>query len=121
MSYYLTTSSALRGWPFGPSAFPSLSSFFDDLPSYRWTDTDNSLSLSLDLPGFKKDQVSIEVSDNTLRVQAKSGKRSVSESFSLGSDIDVPAITATLEDGVLVLDLPRVATPTSKKTVIQVK
>jgi HSP20 family molecular chaperone IbpA len=114
------------GWPSYRSSLlpllPSISSFFDYEPdAYAYRLEDGRLSLEVSLPGFKKDQVSVEIIDSILYVKAKADKRSVSQSFSLGRDTDVEQIEATLEDGMLTVWLSRVTQPEPKKTVVSIK
>lgn len=73
--------------------------------------------VSLVLPGFKKDEVSVElVEGDTLKVSASkkgSARRVTSKSFKLDSYlIDTKGIAAKLEDGILEITIPKA--PTSK-------
>ena len=57
-------------------------------------ETDNSYELDVDLPGFKKDEINVEIADGYLTIQASK---------------DVPAedISAKYEDGILRLSVPK--------------
>ena len=87
-------------------------------------DTGKEYELEADLPGFKKEDINIELDDNYLTIQAerkyendekdKKGNYvrrersygSFSRSFDV-SGIDVSAIKASYQDGVLKLILPK--------------
>lgn len=109
--------------------------------SFVGTDVvDNGASYSLitDLPGFKKEDISIDISGDTLTLTAerknnyenrenKDGYVHVERSFGSYtrsfdiSGIDADKISAKYEDGVLTVDLPKVEekAPESRKLEIQ--
>jgi len=85
-------------------------------------ESDAAYTITVDLPGYAKDDVAISVDGNTVRVEAKASRdadkkdgervlyreRSVSNfarSFTLPVEIDEAASTAKLENGVLTLTL----------------
>ena len=88
-------------------------------------ETDNSYELDVDLPGFKKDEINVEIADGYLTIQAskgldkdqqdKDGKYirqeryagSCSRSFYVG-DVKPEDVSAKYEDGILKLTLPKV-------------
>ena len=75
---------------------------------YELTETENNdFQLTLPLPGFKRDEVSIEIENRTLSITAKNAKHSISRSLDLLETIDTEAIEATLEDGMLTITLRR--------------
>lgn len=116
----LATVYQTRGWPFGLTRSNSLlSSFFDDVlyPSVNWEYNDNALTLSLEIPGFKQSEVSVEVRNGFIVIKAKNDKQSLSESFSINSDIDIDKIEAKLENGILTLTLPKVSESTTSKKI----
>jgi len=77
--------------------------------------------LEIDLPGFKKDEIKIEVKDGRMCIDAETttvkqeekensssyerSARSYHESFGLGDDVDENRITAEYKDGVLKIDV----------------
>lgn len=97
----------LRGWPFGLTAFDIWSPFrlYDSYPAYD--ETDERVTLSFDVPGFKVSEVSIEVDDRLLTVRAKNTKQSSSQSVSLGRELDIDKAEARLEDGQLTISIPK--------------
>ena len=71
-------------------------------------ETDRGLELWLDVPGTKKDAVSLEVEGTELRVEAPRDQRiGYRRVFTLPREVDPAGITADMEAGVLHLTLPR--------------
>lgn len=88
-------------------------------------ETDNSYELDVDLPGFQKDEINVEIADGYLTIQAskgldkdqqdKDGKYirqeryagSCSRSFYIGEDVPAEDISAKYEDGILRLSVPK--------------
>ncbi len=86
---------------------------------------ENSYELSVDLPGFKKDQIELQLQNGYLTITAskdlaeedknKEGKivhqerysGSMSRSFFVGEHLTEENIKAKYEDGVLTLDFPK--------------
>ena len=98
-------------------------------------ETDDSYEVDIDLPGFKKDEVKVQLSDGYLTIEAakgldkdekdkKSGKYirrerysgSMSRSFYVGEEVTQEDIHAKYEDGILKLSVPKKET---KKAVEQ--
>ena len=88
-------------------------------------ETKNSYEVDIDLPGFKKDEISAELKDGYLTICAAKGldkdekdndgrfirrerwAGSMSRSFFVGSDITQADIHAKYEDGILKLSVPK--------------
>ena len=89
-------------------------------------ETDDSYELDIDLPGFKKDEVKIQLADGYLTIEAakgldkdekdkKSGKYirreryagSMSRSFYVGEDVKQEEIHAKYDNGILKLSVPK--------------
>jgi HSP20 family protein len=119
------------GWNDSPLN-KSLSSY---APNIDVEETDNALILTADIPGMKKDDISIELDSNILSIKGerkreseKNGKNyrrseryygSFERSFSLASDINSDAIEADYKDGVLTLTLPKKEQAKAKKISLQ--
>lgn len=89
----------------------SLSSFFDHgvedySRRFRSEETEDGFKLLLDLPGFKRDEVSVELERGLLTVTAK-GRYEFTQTVNVGQDIDVDKTTATLSEGVLTVSFLR--------------
>lgn len=90
-------------------------------------ETDTSYELDIDLPGFKKDEVNLELKDGYLTIQAakgldkeepeKKGKYirqeryagACSRSFYVGEHVEPEDIRAKFENGILQISLPKAA------------
>ena len=90
-------------------------------------ETENSYELDIDLPGFKKEEVNLELKDGYLTIQAakgldkeepeKKGKYirqeryagACSRSFYVGEHVEPEDIRAKFENGILQISLPKAA------------
>ena len=85
-------------------------------------ETDKNWLLRLDLPGFRKDEVTLSLGNGELHLRAATEdedrpfRAEVDRSWTLGEDIDPEGIDAHLENGVLEITLPKrdSAIPASK-------
>ena len=89
-------------------------------------ETENSYELDVDLPGFKKDEVNVDLKDGYLTISAAKGvdkdeqdkagryirqeryTGQCSRSFYVGDTVEAKDISAKYEDGILKLSLPKV-------------
>ena len=90
-------------------------------------ETDTNYELAIDLPGFKKDEVTVDLQDGYLTISAakgldkdesdKKGKflrqeryaGSMSRSFYVGDDVESADVSAKFEDGILKISVPKAA------------
>lgn len=88
-------------------------------------ETDTTYELDIDLPGFKKDEVQVDLVDGTLTIQAAKGldkdehdkdgryirreryAGACSRSFYVGDGVRPADVTAKFEDGILRISLPK--------------
>ena len=88
-------------------------------------ETENTYELDIDLPGFKKDEISIDLKDGYLSISAakgldrdqedKKGKYirqeryagACSRSFFVGEGVEPKEVSAKFEDGILKISLPK--------------
>ena len=92
------------------------------VPATDIFETDEALTLILEMPGVGKNSVDIQIENDVLRVEGKidySAYKDVepvyteynvghyTRTFALSNKIDRDAITARVEDGVLTLTLPK--------------
>ena len=94
-------------------------------------ETDNSFILDIDLPGYKKEDIKIDVTDGYLTINAKTSTENneeekgnvvrrerfmgeVSRSFYVGDDVETENIKAAFKNGTLCLEIPKVDSESSK-------
>ncbi len=89
-------------------------------------ESDDAWILHLDLPGFRKNEVSIKVTDRLLQLTAETpaerpfgGK--VERQWTLGPEVDGAGVSAKLENGVLELKLPKQSPEQSEPKTIDVR
>ncbi len=120
----------------------SASSGDEDLVTGAWSpavdihETDENYVVSADLPGLNKDDIQINVEDNTLTIK---GEKKFEEkvprdkyirverhygtfvrSFSLPQNVDSTQIKATFKDGILELTLPKREEAKPKRIAVEV-
>jgi HSP20 family protein len=97
-------------------------------------ETDDALILKAELPGFSKDDVNVEIKDNTLTLKGqRQDEKEVKEeqyhrrersygsfqrTFMLPAIVDAEKATATYKDGVLELRLPKRETAKPKRIAV---
>src|SRR6476619_3785921 len=70
------------------------------------TQDDKAWTVTLDLPGVSRDDLSIQVEGPVVRIETKpEARRQYKAAYELPQDIDVEGTTAKLENGVLTLSL----------------
>ena len=69
------------------------------------TKTENGWNVELPVPGYKPEQIDISVEDHVLTVTGTSERRSFQRSILVPEEVDVEAIDAKVEHGMLVLGL----------------
>ncbi len=115
--------------------FPFEREFFRRTPAYGKTEknvmktdvkeTDNAYELDIDLPGYKKDEVTAKLENGYLTISATKGANNdeqnkegkyirrerytgtMSRSFYVGEDVQQEDIHAKFEDGILKLTVPK--------------
>ena len=88
-------------------------------------ETESTYELDIDLPGFKKDEISLELKDGYLSISAAKGldkdekdkegryirqeryAGTCSRSFYVGEDVEPADVSARFEDGILKVSLPK--------------
>jgi HSP20 family molecular chaperone IbpA len=108
---------------FGPQFGPSSALRQAPSPAHHHIyETDDSVTLSIDVPGIKSNDLQVQFEDNVLRI---SGERKTAgseskfvRSFSMDpKNVDVDSIKANLDCGVLTLTVPKRTKPAVSKTI----
>jgi HSP20 family protein len=99
------------------SIINDFNTFFDrslrNQPLHQLFSTETGWVITLDLPGFRKDEVTLDFEDKTLVLTANQESDSeptrpaVTQRYALGEEVDTAGITAALENGVLQVTLPK--------------
>jgi len=110
--------------PFFASPMPLLQNVERDLhtlrhssPCYEITENDKQFQLSVDVPGLKAEDMTVQVEQGGKVLRLKGEKKktegntvsrtSFEKSFTLGANVDRNKITANLADGVIVVTVPK--------------
>jgi len=125
--------------------FPSLSKEFgvglfekESYPKVDIIDHKDRISIEAEIPGLKKDQITVDVKDGVLTISGqKQAKREEHEegayvrrelkrssfrrSFALGDNLDHENVNAQFQDGVLVVDIAKVKPVETKAKIIDIK
>jgi len=87
--------------------------------NYSVTSDEKSLTLTVDLPGVRKEDLHVEATGQHLSIKAKRGEEDYSTSYKIGKDYDTSQPDACLENGVLTLRFEK--TKSSDTKTIQVR
>ena len=101
-------------------------------------ETDTNYALAIDLPGFKKDEIHIELKNGYLTISAAKGvdkdegeqngkyirqeryAGACSRSFYVGEDVEPDQISAKFESGILQISVPKAAKKLPKSSSISI-
>ena len=88
---------------FGRNLFTDYNS--DYAPKAKIRENENDYTVSLALPGFKKEDINLNIEDNILIISSEVEKDDFRQSFenrySIPDDVDIDKIDASIEDGIL--------------------
>lgn len=114
-----------------PSALNSLfDDFFDEVWSEpaimfqrNWRPTEieeekDHYTINVELPGFRKNEISVSTQNNSIKITAKNNKSSFVRSFAIG-DWQVDKADVKLENGILSVQIPK--SDKQKEKVIDIK
>ena len=95
--------------------------FSDTSRGFNVEQDDKAWTVSLDMPGVAKDDLSITIEGSIVRIETKAeAKRQFKAAYELPQDIDAGASGAKLENGVMTLTLAK-QVPVSNARQIEVK
>ena len=101
-------------------------------------ETDEGYEVEIDLPGFKKDQISLQLENGYLTISAAKGldkeekkdgrvirqerySGAMQRTFYVGDGVDHEDVKAKFEDGVLKLDIPKKSAKVPEKKTIMIE
>jgi HSP20 family molecular chaperone IbpA len=103
---------AVRSTTGGRSLFGDLLGFdpFRGVPNagafgFEITRAENGYRIELPVAGFRPDQIEVTIEDRVLTIVGKSEKRNFTRTLVIPEEIDADSIGATVENGLLSLDL----------------
>ena len=108
----------VRARSYSPRAFDrSFERFFNDAfavaapqRGLQFEQDDKSWTLSLDVPGLSREELSIGIEGAVVRIESKAeAKRQIKAAYELPLEVDAAASEAKLENGVLTLKLAKKA------------
>lgn len=117
-----------------PDIFDTLR-LFDDIYSSSWTArsksltesayrtdvTDDGIALSIDLPGVKSKELSVQVTGRDVKVNGKQRGEDFKQTYRIAKEYDPDTVSATLEDGVLTLTFKKSKGSETKTIDVKVK
>lgn len=123
-------------------AFPRGRDLEDDISLCAWRpavdiyETENGLVLKAELPGVKKEEVSVEIKDNVLTLKGERAEDkevreenyyrrercfgSFQRSFNLEQSVQPEKVKAKFKDGILEVEIPRPEAEKPKKVTVDV-
>ena len=122
---FITAAPATRRSVYGP-ALRSLDRFLDDAftaartAGAQFTEDDKNWTLTLDVPGVSREQLSIAIEGQGVKIETVEGApRQYRKAYELPLNVNAAASTAKLENGVLTLTLAKPA-PVSKAVALEI-
>jgi HSP20 family molecular chaperone IbpA len=88
-------------------------------PRHAHKETDEGYEYRLNLAGFKRENIKVNVENETLNIEAKQGEKKLDDSLWIPEDADAKASVAKYEDGILYIKLNK--KESSKPLNIEVK
>jgi len=67
---------------------------------------DGSYKLTLEVPGFSRENVKLSIKENALNIELKQEQKQRKVTYRLGKDVDQNKIKATCKDGILTVHCP---------------
>jgi len=83
----------------------TLNYYYDSSTNYSFKQEEDGYSLSLDMPGIKKTDLSLSITkqseSNILSIKAKTKDRNYSQDLKISNKLDEKSVKASLSEGVL--------------------
>lgn len=97
----------------------SFERFFNDATSgLKVEQDDKAFTVSLDVPGVAREDLSINIEDSVVRIETKAeAKRQFKAAYELPTELDADASGAKLENGVLTLTLAKKVPVTNVRSI----
>jgi HSP20 family protein len=82
-------------------------------------DSGDSYTVTVELPGFEREEIELTFAGDYLHVEAKNKERSASKAYLLPSNVNKDGIEAALKNGILTITLKK--RETAKRTRIEIR
>ena len=92
--------------------------------NYKTDSDENGVTLTMEIPGYNKDMVSIDITDDDLIIEGTphtGDTDGFTQKFSLGDKLDPEDIDATIVDGILTLSVSYKEETKPRKVEVKVK
>lgn len=91
---------------------------------YDWAHNEGKYVLSLDVPGFAKEEISVKTKENKLTVKvsptAKNKRQGLDATFIVPKNVDFAKVSAELTNGILDVHLPEKDSPENKENFVKI-
>ncbi len=101
--------------------YTTRSRVYTNTAAYRTEEKDNELHLSIDLPGMKGKDISVQATGREIKVAGKIRGEDFKYAYVLSKDYNPETVSAIHEDGVLTLTFEKIVTAKTKTVEIKVK
>lgn len=86
---------------------------------YDVTRTDRGYEMEIPVPGYTSEDIDVSVQDDVLTISGKSERRSFTRTMVIPDDVDSDAISASVKNGMLYVDLQRRPEAQPKKIAVK--
>ena len=103
---------------------PTKAVYSSNYHQYRWHENEKEYKLEMAIPGLTKNDLSVSVEDDVVKLEIKTKNSFVSPFQTnrvLPENVNVDEMTARVENGILILTLPKNVPPPKKTRLIAVK
>lgn len=108
----------------GKSYYNPKNTYFSNYQQYRWSEDEKTYTIEMAVPGLKKDELTVKVEEDVLNLEIQT-KNSFVNPFqitrTLPGNTNIDEMTAKVENGILILTLPKNIPPPKKTRLISVK
>lgn len=86
---------------------------------YDVTRTDHGYEMEIPVPGYTSEDIDVSVQDDVLTISGKSERRSFTRTMVIPDDVDSDAISASVKNGMLFINLQRRPEAQPKKIAVK--
>lgn len=108
----------------GKSLYNPKSTYFYNHQQYRWLEEEKQYTIEMAIPGLTKNDLTVSVEEDYLKLDVKTRNHFVSPfqiTKVLPENANVDEMTAKVDNGILLVTIPKNAPPPKKTKLIAVK